>query len=403
VKGFFHFLYSGPPLYRQPSGERLYGSMVDAYGTSSPIYREMERRLGPDLFSFGELLRTCHPDQVPAAIRMDCATVETCLEKEIAAIAVRRLVDVSGCPGIACGAGVSPARAAGTAAPQSGYEILALYSNDPDKAQTGTLQIPSSWLGDRLVMDLSAHSRDILRQTPIQVEGERVPVQLDAGDGRFLAVVSKQQSAELMRRMQARRFEALRKMVEFDCRWLEQVKVGHPYVAKQWADLQQVCDQKSPLEALQQVMRLDEANQALIHRSSLGSVIGDLDAAREHLTAAAETIAKWAVPKPGQPFPPDIEPGKSFCVVQDKLGELYVGLSDLAHSHTPEALVQPTEELAKLCVQHAEQLKKASSKGVPKETCRLTLEMLKSLENRLAALGWSRPPTARELCQPAVR
>ena len=79
--------------------------------------------------------------------------------------------------------------------------------------------------------------------------------------------------------MQARRFEALRKMVEFDCRWLAQVGVGRPYSAKQWTDLQQLCDQKSPCDALQQVMQLEKANQDLIRKSSLAPVLHDLDAA----------------------------------------------------------------------------------------------------------------------------
>lgn len=363
AKGFFHFFYSPDhPLYRMREGERLHGGMVDVYGTPSPIYREIERRLGPDLFSFGELLRTCHPASVPAGIRVECATVEDALERELPAIAVRRLSDTTG-----------------------GYEILALYSNDPDKAQFGTLHIPPKWLGDRIVMDLSAHSRNILSQTAIQVEGERVPVRLEPGDGRFLAVVTKQQSGELIRRMQARRFEALRKMVEFDCRWLAQVKVGMPYSAQQWADLQEICDGKSPPDALRQVMQLDETNQVLIGKSPLSSVLRNLDAAREHLTAACDAINKWAIPKTGQPFPPDVAPGKSYCDMQEKLGELYVGFSDLAYSHTPEALVRPVAELAGLCVQHAEQLNKGAGMGVPNEPCRLTQDALKSLEKQLAA------------------
>jgi hypothetical protein len=362
AKGFFHFLYSPDhPLYRMREGERLHGGMVDVYGTPSPIYRETERRLGPDLFSFGELLRTCHPASVPAGIRVECATVEDALERELSAIAVRRLSDTTG-----------------------GYEILALYSNDPGKAQFGTLHIPPKWLGDRIVMDLSAHSRNILSQTAIQVEGERVAVRLEPGDGRFLAAVTKQQSGELIRRMQARRFEALRKMVEFDCRWLAQVKVGTPYSAQQWADLQQICDEKSPHEALRQVMWLDGANQVLIGKPPLAPVLRDLINARENLSAACDAIDKWAIPKTGQPFPPDVAPGKSYCDVQEKLGELYVGFSDLAYSHTPEALVQPVAELAGLCVQHAEQLKKGADMGVPNEPCRLTLDALKSLEKQLA-------------------
>jgi hypothetical protein len=374
VKGFFHFLYSTAPLYRCPDGERLYGGMTDAYGTPSPIYREIESHLGPDLFSIGELLRTCRSDSVPTGVHMDCDSVENNLEKKIPAIAVRRLVDTAG-----------------------GYEILAMYSNNPDKKETGVLHIPASWLKGRIVMDLTAHSRDILRQTPFQVEGDRMPVQLDAGDGRFLAVVNKQQSNDLIHRMQSRRFEALRKMVEFDCRWLAEVKVGKPYSAEQWNDLQQICDQKSPHDALQRAMQLEKANQELIHNSPLTPVLGKMDVARDALTAAADTIAKWAVPKQGQPFPAHVEPGKSYCVVQDKLGELHVGLSDLAYSQTPEALVQPTAELAKYCTQHAEQLKNVSRNGIPKQSCQLTLKMLKSLGTQLAALGWTRPPTALEL------
>ncbi|MBI4326050.1 MAG: hypothetical protein HY674_12400 [Chloroflexi bacterium] len=362
VKGFFHFLYFAELLYRVRGGERLYGCMVDVYGTPSPIYREIERHLGPDLFSFGELLRTSRPDQVPAEIRVECAKVEDSLERELPAIALRRLADAAG-----------------------SYEIIALYSNDPDKAQSGTLHIPLEWLGERIVMDLSAHSRNILSQTAIQVEGERVPVRLDPGDGRFLAVATEKQSGELIRRMQSRRFEALRKMVEFDCRWLAQVKVGTPYSAQQWADLQQVCDRKSPHDALRQVMRLDEANQALIGKSPLAPVLRDLDVARQNLSAACDAIGKWAVPQEnGGPFPPDVAPGKSYCDVQDKLGELYVGFSDLAYSHTPEVLVRPVAKLAGLCAKHAEQLKKGSGQGVPKEPCRLTLDALKSLEKQLA-------------------
>ena len=371
VKGFFHFFYSPDrPLYRIREGERLHGSMVDVYGTPSSIYQEIQRHLGPDLFSFGELLRTCHPDQVPHDIRMDCATVEDALERELPAIAVRRLSDTAG-----------------------GYDIVALYSNDPDKTQTGTLHIPSEWLGDRIVMDLSAHSRNILSQTAIQVEGERVPLQLEPGDGRFLAVATEKQSGELIRRMQARRFETLRKMVEFDCRWLAKVKAGKPYSTQQWADLQQVCDRKSPHDALRRVMWLDETNQALIGKSPLAPVLRDLDVARQNLSTACDAIGRWAVPKTGQPFPPDVMPGKSYCDVQDKLGELYVGFSDLAYSHTPEALTQPVAELAALCSQHAEQLKKGSGDSVPEEVCRLALDTLKSLENQLAGLGWTHPVT----------
>jgi len=253
------------------------------------------------------------------------------------------------------------------------------------------------------VMDLSAHSRDILHPRPIQVEGPRVSVQLDPGDGRFLAVVTEKQGGELIRRMQTRRFEAVRKMVEFDCRWLSQVKVAEPYSAKQWADLQQICDHQSPREALQQVLELDESNQSLIRKSSLAPVLRDLDAARENLTAAADALGKWAVFKTGQPFPPDVQPGKSYCDVQDKLAELYVGFSDLAYSHTPAELVQPVAELAKLCWQHAEQLRKEPGNGVPKKPCRLTLVALNSLEKQLAALGWNCPATEAELLRQAAR
>ena len=205
VKGFYHFLYVTEPLYRVRGGERLYGGMVDAYGTPSPIYREIQRHLGPDLFSIGELLRTCHPGQVPPDIRMDCTTVEDALERTLPAIALRRLSDVNG-----------------------DYDVLALYNNDPDKARTGTLYIPASWQAGGIVMDLSEHSRNILSATPIQVEGERVAVQLEPGDGRFLAVAARKHGGELIRRMQARRFEALRKMVEFDCRWLRRLRWANP-------------------------------------------------------------------------------------------------------------------------------------------------------------------------------
>ncbi len=363
VKGFYHYVYCTQPLYRVRTSWRWtgIGAMVDVYDTPSPIYKEIERHLGPDLFSFGELLRTCHPDKVPAEIRMDCAKVEDSLENELPAIAVRRLSDTAG-----------------------GYEILALYSNDPDKSQTGTLHIPASWLGDRIVMDLSAHSQKIISPTPIQVEGEQVPVQLAPGDGRFLAVVAKEHGSDLIRRMQSRRFEALRKMVEFDCRWLAKTKVGEPYSAKQWTDLQQVCDRKSPLEALRQVMSMDEKNQTLIGKSPLGLVMRDLDVARENLSIACDAIGTWAIPKKGQTFPPDVEPGKSYCDVQDKLGELYVGFSDLAYSRTPKTLVKPVAEFAGICIKHTEQLKKGAGKGVPKEPCRLTLDALKSLEKQLA-------------------
>ena len=172
VKGFFHFVYTVSPLYRVPAGERLFGSMVDDYGTPSPIYQEIEHRLGPDLFSFGELLRTCHPDAVPAEVRLECGTVEDALEHTLPAIALRRLTD-----------------------PADGYEVLAIYSNDPDKTQTATLEIPKSWLGDRIIMDLMRTCRDILSQTPIQVEGERLPIRLEAGEGRFLAVTAKDSRA----------------------------------------------------------------------------------------------------------------------------------------------------------------------------------------------------------------
>jgi hypothetical protein len=380
VKGFFHYNYCTPPLYRLRQPAREFGDMVDAYGTPSPIYREIQRHLGPDLFSFGELLRTCHPEPPPAQIRMECATVEDALERELPAIAVRRLVDTA-----------------------DGYEILALYSNDPDKIQAGTLHVPPIWLGNRIVMDLSAHSRDILHPLPIQVDGPHVSVQLDPGDGRFLAVVTEKQGGELIRRMQTRRFEAVRKMVEFDCRWLAQVKVAEPHSATRWADLQQVCDGKSPAKALQQVLAMDEANQTLIRGSSLAPVLRDLDAARENLTAAADALGKWAIFQTGQPFPPDVQPGKSYCDVQDKLAELYVGFSDLAYSHTPAELVQPVAELAKFCRQHADQLKKEPGSGVPLQPCRLTLAALKPLEEQLAALGWSRPPTEAELLQQPAR
>ena len=161
VKGFFHFLYATTPLYRCPDGERLYGGMVDVYGTSSPIYREMECRLGPDLFSFGELLRTCHPDQVPAAIRVESAASKT----------TRR----------------SPSRPS----PCGDWWIQAAATD------VFTIQQRSRQGTDRHV----AHSRSVAgrpyrdgseRAFPgdpapmlLQVEGERVPVQLDAGDGRF--------------------------------------------------------------------------------------------------------------------------------------------------------------------------------------------------------------------------
>jgi hypothetical protein len=239
-------------------------------------------------------------------------------------------------------------------------------------------------------MDLSAHSSDILRQTPLQVEGERIPIQLEPGDGRFFAVAKKEQSGELIRRMQARRFEALRKMVEFDCRWLTQIGVGTSYSPQEWADLQQICNTKSPHDALCEAVRLDEANQALIVKSPLAPVLRDLDASRENLSVACNAIGKWANPQGnGQPFPPDVAPGKNYCDVQDKLGELYVGFSDLAYSHTPEALASPIAELASLCAQHAEQLKNGTDGSVPTEPCRLTLDALKPLEQQLAALGWS--------------
>ena len=144
---------------------------------------------------------------------------------------------------------------------------------------------------------------------------------------------------------------------------------------------------------MQQVMQLDQMNQKLIKTTPLDTVLHNLDVAQEHLSAACGTIAKWAISKKGQPFPPDVVPGKSYCDVQDKLGELYVGFSDLAYSHTPEALVQPVAELAALCAQHAKQLKKESDSGVPQEPCRLTLIVLTPLEKQLTALGWTRSTT----------
>ena len=361
ARGFFHFLYSTEPLYRVRRGERLHGGMVDVYGTPSPIYQEIERHLGPDLFSFGELLRTCRPAQVPAEIHMESQKVEDALERELSAIVVRRLTDTNG-----------------------DYEILGIYSNDPDKTQTGTLHVPKSWLGERIIMDLSAHSKNILASAPIQVKGEPIPIQLAAGDGRFLAVVEKGCSKKLIDRMQSRRLEALRKMVEFDCRWLSTVKVAPAYSPEQWAELQRICDEESPLEALRQVMQLDKANQALIDKSSLSLVMRNLDTARENLSFACKAIEKWAIPREGWPFPPDVEPVKSYCKVQDKLGDLYVHFSDLAYNHTPEALLQPTKELVELCTQHANQLKNMPETKAPNEPCRLTRNALKPLEQQLA-------------------
>jgi hypothetical protein len=366
AKGFFHFLYFMDPLYRMRGGERLHRCMVDVYGTPSPIYQEIERHLGPDLFSFGELLRTCWPADVPPEIRMDCGTLEDAQERELPAIALRQLTDAS-----------------------CGYSVLAMYSNDPEKTQSGTLHIPAGWLRDRIIMDLNAHSSDILRQTPIRLVGEKVHIQLEPGDGRFLAIVEKALADQLVRRMQARRFEVVRKMVEFDCRWLGKVNVGPPFSDTYWADLQHVCNEKSPSDALREVMRLDDANQALIRTSPLAPVLRDLDVARQNLSASCDAIARWATPQEnGKPFPPDVAPGKSYCEVQDKLGELFVGFSDLAYSHTPEPLTQPVAEFAALCAQHAEQLKKTSGDRIPAEPCHLSLDAIRPLERQLHALGW---------------
>src|SRR5690349_12360149 len=132
--------------------------MTDPYGTPSQRYQQIERRLGPDLFSFGELLRTCHPVAVPSEIQIKCGQVEHNLERTIPAIALRMLGDE-----------------------ENRFEIIAVYSNDPDHRQSGELQIPSAWLGRRVVTDLNADSRKILGRAPILVDGRRIRLTLEAG------------------------------------------------------------------------------------------------------------------------------------------------------------------------------------------------------------------------------
>ncbi|MDD5705103.1 MAG: hypothetical protein PHR35_04200 [Kiritimatiellae bacterium] len=370
ANGFFHFAYSTQPLYRQSGGERMTGCMVDPYGTPSAIHDEIERRLGPDLFSIGELLRTCHPAKVPSELRIECASVEDALERKIPAIALRRLVDAA-----------------------DAYEIMAIYSSDPVETQTGTLRTPAAWLDKRIVMDLSAHSADILTRSPIRIEGESIAVELAPGDARFLAVTRKAQAPGLVRRMQARRFEALRKMVEFDCRWLARVDVGAPYSAKEWDKLQRQADRGNPLKALRAALKREQQNQELLNTGSLAAVRRHLETVRACLSASDAAIGKWSVRQQDKPFPPEVEPGKSYCVTLDKLSELFVAYGDLVYREPPDRLLKLGAALAEVCERFRTLATQEASSVPPTKPCQLALAELKPLEAQLAELGWVRPPT----------
>lgn len=364
AKGFCHFAYSTRPFHQQRVEHPMYGTMVDPYGAPSPVYDDIARQLGPDLFRIGELLRTCRPADMLADVTMNCGTIEDALEYQLPTIAVRRLVDE-----------------------QNHYEILALYSNDPDHSQTGVLQVPAGWE----LLDLSAHSRDIIRRAPIFARGPRIKLRLAPGDGQFYAIVDRAHARQLLERMQRRRLEAVRKMVEFDNTWL--VKVG---LRRHSSTLPTF---HSPAAGLAGWLKLDRQNQARIARSPLAIVLRQLEAARNDLSAANQTIGQWAKYKAGQPFPPDLEPGKSWCDAQDKLGELFVGFSDLAYRQQPATLVSSVATLAALCRQHADELEEVSAAGIPTKPGRVPAAALDELESQLRPLGWPRPPTAAELLE----
>jgi hypothetical protein len=183
--------------------------------------------------------------------------------------------------------------------------------------------------------------------------------------------------------MQRCRLEAVRKMVEFDNAWL--VNVGLRRVRPR------------PPSSLAGWLRLDRHNQVLIARSPLATVLRQLEAARNELSAAHQTIGQWARYKAGQPFPPEIEPAKSWCDTQDKLGELFVGFSDLAYRQAPAELVVPTQRLATLCAEQAAGLRALPANEAPPLPCATSSTTLEALCADLARLGWQRPPTMREL------
>jgi hypothetical protein len=314
------------------------------------------------------LLRTCRPADVPVEITMQCGTVENVHEQELPAIPVRRSVDE-----------------------QNSYEILAVYNNNPNTSESGVLRIPKTWLGDRVVLDLSAQSENATSsQQPIVVRGEEVKIDLKAGDGKFFLVVTKEKQSTVLRRFWARRLEALRKMVEFDTHWLEKVGLRKPHEGAS-------VKEDNPEKAFVLWLGFDKENQEIIRHSALSQVLRQLDAVRSQLSAANKAIDTWAIFKTGQPFPPAVEPGKSYCDAQTKLGELYVGFSDLAYAHTPEDLVKPIEELVHLAALQAESVRHASAHGMPREPSPLPADLVSAVEADLHRLGWVRPPTIDEL------
>ena len=116
-------------------------------------------------------------------------------------------------------------RRAATGGYNRSYQIFSLYSNDPDRAQTGTLHIPAAWLGHRIVMDVRPIPGIFLRQCCSKLKASvrrcsSTPATNVSGCRRHAT----ERRIDLPH--ESRRFEALCKRVQSYCRWLVEVRVG---------------------------------------------------------------------------------------------------------------------------------------------------------------------------------
>lgn len=377
AKGIHHFLYTTRPFFDQklPLDQSLYGGLVDPYGTPTELHEEVANTLGPLLHSVGELLRTCRPSDGPDVVSVTSRQVIDTMDYKRPAIAHRFLDDR-----------------------EKRYRILGLYNNNPDGEETGTIEFNPDAMGENKILDLTKQSEDLASGHVHFMDSSKIDVKLAPGSGYFFALLPETEVHGVLERMRRVRFEAVRRMVQFDIHWLDKIGKGNAQWSAALSSAKESLENGDGAEALSKLLKIDaDIRRFLEEEESIRSVTDSLLAIREQLSASYKIITDTFGHVQPSENSEEAEVLSRYVVLQRKLGELYVGFSDLVFTEAPDKLHEIGKALASLATDNLKLWRKVQAAKRDEVDFSPLLARARDLEQDLRSAGWTPAPTSEAL------
>jgi len=377
AKGIHHFLYSTRPFFDQklPVEQSLYGGLVDPYGTPTELHEEVADTLGPMLFSIGELLRTCRPSGGPDPVSITSRQVIDIMDYKRPAIAHRFLDDR-----------------------EKRYQILGLYNNNPDGEEAGTIEFNRDSIGENRLLDLTKQSEDLASGHVHLVDSTKIDVKLAPGGGHFFALVPKAEVDGVLERMRRVRFDAVRRMVQFDIHWLDKIGKGNAQWSAALSSAKESLENGNGAEALSKLLKIDaDLHRFLGEEKSIRSVTDSLTATRKELSGSYKIIVDTFGEVQSSDNSEEAAMLRRDIQAQQELGELYLGFSDLVFTEAPDKLHEIGKALAALAADNSELWRKIQAARRDKVDFSPLLARARNLEQDLRDAGWTPPPTSEQL------